>query len=378
MRIAKIDSYPVNVSLKEAFVMSKSATNSVLSLIIRIITDTGLEGIGEARVGYNTGFTHENIEAMKTIVDKYYAPALLGRNALCINGLMDNVNAAWEAGYTITKSGIEMALYDIAGKHYGVSVAELLGGVYHEKIGLVGSVSCDEPQQMAAQAIRWAESGHKVLKVKIGRGADIALDVKRVKMVREAVGNEIELRLDCNSIYRLDTAFRLIKQLRKFDPAFLEDPIDRYNIDGMVSLTKVSDVPICVDNIIFTPQDAFNVVSKGAGHIIKVKLQRVGGFRNALKIISIAEAAGIPVVVGRGSTLSISAAAEHQLIAASKNVIPWGENTGPQKQEEDVVKLQPKIKGGYVTYPSGIGLGIELDEGKVNRYRVDLSGHPAM
>ena len=374
MRIVKVESFPISVSLKEAFVMSKSTTTSVVSLIIIITTEGGLQGIGEARVGYNTGFTHENIEAMKIIVDKYYAPVLMGSNALSINGLMDKVNAAWEAGYTITKSGIEMALYDIAGKHHRVSVAELLGGIYHRDIGLVGSVSCGEPENMAAQASHWAEIGHKVLKVKIGKGADIDLDVKRVKAVREAVGSKIELRLDCNSIYRLDTAFRLIKQLQKFDPAFLEDPIDRWNIDGMASLTKVSDIPICVDNIIFTPQDAFNVLSRGAGHVIKVKLQRVGGFKNALAIIAIAEAAGVPVVVGRGSTLSISAAAEHQLIAASRNVIPWGENTGPQKQEEDIVKVQPRIKGGYVTYPSEIGLGVELDAEKISRYRTDQSG----
>lgn len=308
---------------------------------------------------------------MKIIVDKYYAPALMGGNALSINGLMDKVNAAWEAGYTITKSGIEMALYDIAGKHHRVPVAELLGGIYHKEIGLVGSVSCGEPEKMAAQANLWAEIGHKVLKVKIGKGADIDLDVKRVKAVREAVGSKIELRLDCNSIYRLDTAFRLIKQLQKFDPAFLEDPIDRWNIDGMACLTKVSDIPICVDNIIFTPQDAFNVLSKGAGHVIKVKLQRVGGFKNALAIIAIAEAAGVPVVVGRGSTLSISAAAEHQLIVASRNVIPWGENTGPQKQEEDIVKVQPRIQDGYVTYPAEFGLGVELDTEKINRYLLD-------
>src|SRR5688572_26423545 len=157
MRIVKVESFPISVSLKEAFVMSKSTTTSVVSLIIIITTEGGLQGIGEARVGYNTGFTHENIEAMKIIVDEYYAPALMGGNALSINGLMDKVNAAWEAGYTITKSGIEMALYDIAGKHHRVSVAELLGGIYHRDIGLVGSVSCGEPENMAAQANHWAE-----------------------------------------------------------------------------------------------------------------------------------------------------------------------------------------------------------------------------
>ncbi len=370
MKIEKVETFPVCVPMKETYVLSTAVTSSVLSLIVRISTDNGIQGIGEARVGYGTGFTPESIETMKVMVDRYFGPALIGENPLDINNLMEKVNAAWEAGHTITKSSIEMAIYDIVGKKFNASVSDILGGAYHKKIGLVGSISCDDPKKMAHEAAHWVEMGYQVLKVKIGKSADVDLDVNRVKEVREAVGRKVDLRLDCNSVYRLDTALRLIKQLQKYDPFLLEDPIETWNVDGMIRLTKASDIPICVDNIIFTPQDAFNILSRGAGHVIKVKLQRVGGFRNAVKIIAIAESAGIPVVVGRGSTLSISAAAEHHLIAASKTVIPWGENTAPQKQEEDVVERPLKVTNGFVSCPSETGLGVELDMEKVRHYLI--------
>lgn len=371
MNVKNVETFAVNVPMMEPFVTATAATSSVISLIIKILTDEGIEGIGEARIGYGTGFTHENIEAMKIMVDRYLGPALIGENPLCINNAMDKVNAAWEAGYTITKAGIEMALYDIIGKHRKMSVSEILGGAYHKKIGMVGSVSCDDPKEMAKKAAFWAEKGHKVLKLKIGKGSDIDLDVKRVKEVREAVGPKVDLRLDCNSAYLADTALRFIKRVARYDPFLLEDPVDRWNIDGMARVTRNSDIPICVDNMLFAPRDVFAALSRGAGHLIKIKLPRVGGFGNALKMIAIAEAAGISVVVGRGSTLSISAAAEHHLIAVSKNVIPWGENTGPQKQEEDIVKEQPRVTDGYVTLPNDRGLGVELDTEKVRRYLID-------
>jgi L-alanine-DL-glutamate epimerase-like enolase superfamily enzyme len=123
--------------------------------------------------------------------------------------------------------------------------------------------------------------------------------------------------------------------------------------------------------MLFGPRDVFAALSRGAGHLIKIKLPRVGGFGNALKMIAIAEAAGISVVVGRGSTLSVAAAAEHHLIAVSKNVIPWGENTGPQKQEQDVVKEQPRITNGYVDYPEQFGLGVSLDMDKIRQYLIE-------
>jgi L-alanine-DL-glutamate epimerase-like enolase superfamily enzyme len=371
VHIKNIETFAVNVPMMEPFVTSTASTSCVISLIIKVVTDEGIEGVGEARIGYGTGFTHENIEAMKIIVDKYFGPALIGVNPLVINTAMDRVNAAWEAGYTITKAGIEMALYDIIAKHRKMSVSEVLGGVHHKKIGMVGSVSCGEPKAMAKKAASWVEKGYKVLKLKIGQGSDIDLDVRRVKEVREAVGPTIDLRLDCNSAYLANTALRFIKRVAPYDPFLLEDPVDRWNIDGMARVTRTSEIPICVDNMLFGPRDVFAALSRGAGHLIKIKLPRVGGFGNALKMIAIAEAAGISVVVGRGSTLSVAAAAEHHLIAVSKNVIPWGENTGPQKQEQDVVKEQPRITNGYVDYPEQFGLGVSLDMDKIRQYLIE-------
>ncbi|MBI2352374.1 MAG: hypothetical protein HYV00_13035 [Deltaproteobacteria bacterium] len=373
MRIERVETFPVNVPLKEAYVMSKTSSSSISALIIRLSTDSGIEGIGEARVGLGNHYTHESIESMKLMVDKYFGPALMGENPLDINNLIEKVNAAWAAGYTITKAGIEMALFDIMGKHYKLSVSDLLGGTYkNKKVGLVGAVNCAQPLEMAKEAAYWAGQGRKVLKAKIGQGADVELDTKRVSEMRAAIGPNADLRLDCNHAYRIDTALRLIKRVEKYDPCLLEDPIERWNIEGMVQLTRISAVPICIDNYIFSPQDAFHVLSKGACHVIKIKLQRVGGFRNALQIIAVADSAGIPVTVGQAAVLNISAAAEYHLIAASKSVVPWGENEPALKQESDVVKNPLQIKDGHISLPTSSGLGVELDMERVTRFSMPL------
>ena len=132
MKITKADISVIDIPLKEPWIMARVQINNVVALIIQLHTDDGLVGIGSARVG--EGLTHENIEAMKSAAEIYIAPALIGCDPIDINDWTERLKRALRRGYTITKSGFEIALYDLIGKKMGRPLADVLGGTWHKEV----------------------------------------------------------------------------------------------------------------------------------------------------------------------------------------------------------------------------------------------------
>ncbi len=369
MKIVDAKITVVDLPMKEPWVMSRSQVDSVVALIIQLRADNGLVGIGSARTGGNS-FTHENIEAMKGAAEKYFGPALIGADPQDINDWTDRLKNAWARGYTLTKSGFEIALYDLIGKAIGRPLSDVLGGTWHKEVGLIGGVGAGDPPAMAEKAVSLVNKGYRTLKLKIGKGADVRKDEERVRTVREAVGYDVGLRLDCNSVYGVREMMRLLNLLEKYDPLLIEDPIESWDLEDWTFLTNKSKIPICADHPIFGPEDAFRFLARRAAQIIKVKMSKVGGLNNAKKIIHVAEAAGVDVIIGRGATDNITMMAEVHLIASSKNALTVGEMTGSVRLKDHEVKNPVQVVDGKVTMTPLPGLGLELDEEKLRKYRL--------
>lgn len=369
MKISKVRTAIVDVPIYEPWIMALNQIDSLHAIIVILETDNGLIGLGESSTG-GPNYSHDMLETMKVMVDQKFGPAILGVDPLDINAWTDRLDKVNRRGHTLSRAAIDMAMFDIIGKSRNLSVAELLGGVWHEEIALVGGVSAMEPEAVAKKAASLVENGYTNLKVKVGRGQDVVLDEIRVKAAREAVGPLIKIRLDCNAAYDVPNAMRLIRKVEKYDPILIEDPIEKWNFDGMAYLTSNSPIPISADNIIFSQYDAFRLISNRAANFIKIKLARVGGFSVANKIIAIAEAAGVPVIVGTGVTENIGMAAEIQLACSAKNVVPVGEMTGSVRLKDSIVKNSIPVTKGKVKVSKLPGLGVELDEEKLKKYTV--------
>jgi L-alanine-DL-glutamate epimerase-like enolase superfamily enzyme len=368
MKVTKAEVSVIDIPLKEPWIMARVQINNVVALIIQLHTDEGLVGIGSARVG--EGLTHENIEAMKSAAEIYIAPALIGCDPIDINDWTERLKRALRRGYTITKSGFEIALYDLIGKKMGRPLADVLGGTWHKEVGLVGGVSVGEPKAMAEKAVSLLSKGYTTLKLKIGKGTEVHKDEERVKAVRDAVGFSVPLRLDVNSVYNVPEMIRLLHRLEKYDPVLIEDPIESWDLDDWAFLSSKSNIPICADHPIMGPEEAFRFLSRRAAQIIKIKMSKVGGLNAAKRIIHVAEAAGVDVIVGRGATDNITMMAEVHLVASSKNVIPVGEMTGSVRLKDHEVKSPVPVVNGKVTVSSLPGLGLELDHEKLRKYKV--------
>ncbi len=276
------------------------------------------------------------------------------------------------AGHPFTKSGIEIALWDILGKATGLPVYRLLGGAVRETVPIKMSVSGAEPER-AAEIARWAMGrGLKALKVKVG--IEPEADIARVKAVRAEIGPSVRLGIDANGGWSTRVAIQTIRRLAaECNVFFAEQPVAPLDIQWLVDVRRNVPVPVMADESCYTLQDAMALARAGAADILSVYVGKGGGIGPARKMAAVAEAAGLTCTVGSNLELGIACAAMTHLATASIGIgaeeFPC-DILGTLAYEHDLLAETLEFRDGAVRVPSGPGLGVALDEAMLARYRV--------
>lgn len=314
MKIERVEIAANKMMLRKPFKIALGVITEVSNLTIKVITDTGDFGIGEATPEpLVTGETLEGCEAAL----KLLADALTGEDPRQLSRIHSIMNQCMK-GNGSAKAALDMACYDLLGKSTGLPLYQLLGG-QDNQVETDMTISIDTPEVMAENAQLFVEQGFTALKIKVG--LDEKDDIERVKQIRAAVGPAIELRIDANQGWRAKQAIKMIEQLQKYDIAFFEQPTPASDIDGLAFIRTQVNQQIMADEAAFVPQDALSLIKKDAVDAVNIKLMKCGGIYPALQINSICEAANIPCMVGcmAGET-NISIAAAAHFVAAQKNV----------------------------------------------------------
>jgi muconate cycloisomerase len=276
------------------------------------------------------------------------------------------------AGNPFTKAAIEMALWDIAGKAVGKPVYEVLGGKVREFVPTKWSISGREPA-VAREIAQWAlDQGFKKMKVKVG--IDFDSDIARVNGVRETVGGSLKLGVDANGGWgNADNANRAIDSLRQFDLQFIEQPVPAGDIFGMVEVRKHAQLPVIADESCYTLQDAHNLAYANAADVFSIYIGKAGGIGPAKRICDFAASVGTPCTIGSNLELGLGSAAMAHLGLSSKAVTAETyacDIIGPFYYEDDILRDPLPLKGGEARVHDRPGLGAELDDAKVEKYRV--------
>jgi L-alanine-DL-glutamate epimerase-like enolase superfamily enzyme len=277
----------------------------------------------------------------------------------------------------VAKCGIDLALWDLMGKALGVPAHTLLGGSIDPRILCTYTLSIETPERMAEQAAFRKGQGYKTLVVKIGR--DPATDLQRLALVREAVGEEVNLRLDANEAFWPDQAIGIIRRMERYHPEFVEEPVKRWDLDGMAKVARSVGVPISSDESNTSLESVLKIIQKGAASIINIKISKNGGLTRSKKIAALAEAAGIPCIVGGANTYEVGRqACRHFAVSTPQVQMGMGsEGCAPASQSKiddvtrTVLAYEDVTRGnGFVGVLPGPGLGVELDEEKIRKYSV--------
>lgn len=361
LRIRKIEIYKFDIPLKEPFVTSLGIDTAAKNVLIRISTDNGLTGFGEC-----SPYMPINGESVDTccIVGEYFARALLKKNALDIEGcinLMDRIIY----GNSSIKSAFDMALYDLSSQHAGKPLYEFLGGRKNKTIITDYTVSIGEPGTMAADAKKIQDQGYPAIKIKLGKNGPT--DIIRIRKIREAVGPEIPLRIDANQGWEIDEAIETLKALSPFDIQHCEEPIARWKFMRLAEVKNASPIPIMADECCGDEHDAERLIALGACDYFNIKLGKSGGIFKALKMVKMAEVAGIHLQVGAflESRLAMTAFAHFSL--CSDAIHHYDFDTALMFSEDPVsggIEYKPN---GVVEVPDTIGLGAKINEDVLNK-----------
>jgi muconate cycloisomerase len=370
MKITAIDTTPINVPIvpERATVGGRGKHTTSPFLILQVRTDEGITGLGE--VSCTPVWSGEDQVTAAHFIETVLAPILTGRDPLAITTRAEEMRRAL-AGNPFTRAGIEMALWDILGKVTGQPLHVLLGGAVRDEVRTKYSVSGLEPVK-AAKLAAWAvEQGFTAMKVKVG--IEPESDLRRVREVRAAVGDDVLLGIDANGGWDVATATSLLPRLAEQGIAFIDPPVPAGDHRWLARVRLQSAVPVIADESLSTAQDALALVAAEAADAFSIYVGMGGGIREATSIASVADAAGLACTIGSNLELGIAQAAMIHLALALPSVKPERipcDIISRFFYEGDIVQPPLPVAGGVAGPPSGPGLGVELDEATVARYRV--------
>ncbi len=361
LTITQIEIYKLSVPLKQPFTTSLGTDHAANNVLVKIITDKGFTGFGEC-----SPYMPINGESQDTcfIVGQYFAKSLKGKNPLDIAGclqLMDSIIY----GNTSIKSAFDMALYDIAAQHAGLPLYAFLGGSNNKTITTDYTVSVGDIDTMVAEALNIQAQGYPAIKVKLGKNGKT--DVERIKAIRAAVGDGIPLRIDANQGWQVDEAIETLQALAVYNIQHCEEPIAKWNYLNLPKVKQNSPIPIMADESCGTHHDAERLIQLQACDYFNIKLCKSGGIYDALKIVKLAEAAGIHMQVGAmlESRLGMTAFAHFAL--CSPMIEHYDFDTALMFSDDPVTGGIVYGSDGIITVPDTPGLGAIVDEERLNK-----------
>lgn len=347
-------SLPRAATLKTSYGSGDTAT----TVLVELMTDEGFTGIGQTAVAPRS--YGETAEGIAVNIQTHLIPEVLGEEPYDIERLNRKLQAALPHHWS-SHAGVEFALWDLKGKALGVPVYELLGGKIRDGVDLMGFVHHDTPERMAGHArAALDEHGYPVLKMKIG--LDPKEDVARYRAVAEAVGDRAVIQVDGNVGYTIGQAIPALTTMERIGAlGAVEQPVER--LEDLAEIARRLYTPVMADEAIYPPQDAIEVVGCKAASLALMKITKHGGILNVQKIAAIFDAAGLTLSMAIYYDV-IAAAAAH--LAAALPCVQW---PSPYTYLNDTLLKEPlKPEGLLLRVPAKPGLGIELDQQKVQKY----------
>lgn len=368
IKIHKIETVIVDLPTIRPHLLSMAVMRNQTMVIIRLFCSDDIEGLGEATTIGGISYADESPEGIKLVIDSYIAPILIGQDATKINYLMRLLDKQ-VSGNNFAKSGIETALLDAQAKRLNVSVADLFGGALTKNLDVLWTLASGDTEKDIEEAKQLiAINRHNTFKLKIGRNKP-QVDVDHVAAIKKALGTDIKITVDVNQAWSEQVAKRHILKLQEAGIDLIEQPIVKTNFEGLARLTAFFDVPIMADESAATVQDAYKLAKLNAGSVFALKISKSGGLTNIAKQAAIAEGAGISLYGGTMLEGTIGTLASAHIFSTLKN-LDWGtELFGPLLLTDDIVKKSIEYKDNALVIPNEIGLGVELDLNKVEKYK---------
>lgn len=341
-------------------------------VIVRLVCSDGITGVGEATTIGGLAYGDQSPESIKSAIDTYLAPLLIGQDATRVNVALKRVSASVQ-GNSFAKSAVETALLDAQGLRLGLPVHALLGGAVRDALPVLWTLASGDATRDVEEALSLIEARrHNVFKLKIG-SHPLTEDIAHVQAIRRGLGDDVMLTVDVNQAWDETTAVRGIAALEAIGVGLIEQPVARRNRRALKRLSARFDVPIMADEAVHDAIDAFDLASDAAADVYALKISQAGGLWPTLRAAAVADAAGVGIYGGTLLEGSIGSIAAAHVFAACPT-LAWGtELFGPLLLKDDIVVQRPDFHDFELQLPQVPGLGVQLDLDKLDFYRRDRS-----
>ncbi len=360
MKIKSIKTNEIQIPLIKPFKTALRIVEYVRDVIVTVETDNGIVGFGEAPP--TVAITGDSTESILSAINNNIAPALIGCDLDYFDDVMKRLHSSIEKN-TSPKAAVDMALYDIRAKSFYAPLYKLLGG-YRNELETDLTVSVNDAETMAADAVEGVKRGFSTLKIKVGK--DYAGDLERLRAVRAAVGVDVKIRVDANQGWTPQQAVEIIKSFEDegLGIELVEQPVAARDFVGLKFVTDNVDTKILADESVFSVADAVELIKTHSADMINIKLMKTAGIYQALKICAVAEEYGVDCFMGcmLESKLAVAAASH---LSAAKAVIVLNDLDGPSLCASDPYIGGPIYDESRIIMNQTPGLGVTAIKGLI-------------
>lgn len=357
MIINKIELYKIKAPLRTPFKTALREVTSISDIMVKITTDTGNIGLGEAApTGVITGDTYLGIIGA---IKDHIAPNLIGLDISNMEEIMSTLHSCI-VGNTSAKAAVDMAIYDLFGQLYNIPVYKIFGG-FRDDFETDLTISVNNPFTMAQDALVGVNRGYSTLKIKVGNNPD--LDIERISAIRNMIGNDINIRLDANQAWNPQQAINILNHMEdlNFNIEFVEQPVLANDFSGLKHVKNNVNIPVMADESIFSYEDALKLIEMNAVDMLNIKLMKTGGIYNAHKITLLAESKKIECMIGcmLETNLSVTAAAH---LAGAKSIITKFDLDGPSLCSKLPIKSGVEFNNNKIIISDEPGFGFIYED----------------
>jgi muconate cycloisomerase len=371
MKIVSLESILVDLPTIRAHKLARQTIMQQTLVVLRLQTDAGLEGLGEATTIGGLSYGEESPESIKSALDTYISPIVTGLDPRNVNAVMAEIERH-VVGNRLAKSALETALLDVSGKALGVPVHQLLGGRQTDAMECIWGLASGDTGKDIEEAERvLSQKLHRGFKIKVGSQA-VESDIEHVSRIAKAIAGRGTLRIDANQAWDELTATRAIATLEAVGVSLIEQPLPKTNLEGMARLATRFDVAIMADEAVATVQDTFAFAKYHAADVVALKIAKAGGLFPTRSVAAIAQVAGLALYGGTMLEGTIGTVASLHAFASLPQTFPFGtELFGPLLLKDDIVQQRPTYNNFTIAVTDAPGLGVEIDEDKLAHYRRD-------
>lgn len=362
--IKKVLLHIIDVSLKTPFTTSFGTMKSKEVCIVEVIDESGVSGWGETVTSNEPDYNEETTYTAVHMLKKFLVPTILNKEISHPKEVFDMFS--FVKRNHMAKAALETAIWDAFAKKNGKSLHEIIGGTKTE-IEVGKSIGIQPtPEHLVEKVEQFLNEGFKKIKVKIAPGSDI----QYIRAVREKYPN-IPLMVDANSAYTLNDVEHL-KKLDDYNLLMIEQPLAHDDIIDHAVLQRNIKTPICLDESVYSYETARKAIEFGSCRIINIKIGRVGGIREAMRIHDLCQSNNIPVWCGGMLETGVGRAHNIQITTLPNFTIPGDTAPSQHYWDEDIINPEVTMNQGIIEVPKGIGIGYEVDRNKLNKKLIHL------